>query len=221
MYVCMYVRIYVCMHACMHVCMYVCMYVRMCVCVRVCVCVCVYTCMYAHKHTHTHTHTGKTPFCRGADGRAVLRSSIREFVASEAMLALGVSTTRALSLILSEGETTRRPWYSGRNDADNVVFFPVLFLFFIFLLSPPPCFFFCCPWYRGRNKADRASGSLTFVSPPPFPPSRHSSYAPTRTRAQDGRSFHYPFHHFTTHLTPLLSISPLYHPSPHLRDYTH
>ena len=63
---------------------------------------------------------GKTPFCRGADGRAVLRSSIREFVASEAMYALGVSTTRALSLILSEGETTRRPWYSGRNDAENI-----------------------------------------------------------------------------------------------------
>ena len=122
------------------------MYVCVCVCVCVCVFVCVYVCMYAHTHTHTHTHTGKTPFCRGADGRAVLRSSIREFVASEAMFALGVSTTRALSLILSEGETTRRPWYSGRNDADNVVFFPVLFLFFIFIFyfSPftPPCFLF-------------------------------------------------------------------------------
>ena len=63
---------------------------------------------------------GRTPFCRGADGRAVLRSSIREFIASEAMFALGISTTRALSLILSEGETSRRPWYSGRNDAENV-----------------------------------------------------------------------------------------------------
>ena len=40
---------------------------------------------------------GPTPFCRGADGRAVLRSSIREFLASEAMHALGVETTRALS----------------------------------------------------------------------------------------------------------------------------
>ena len=63
---------------------------------------------------------GKTPFCRGADGRAVLRSSIREFIASEAMFALGVSTTRALSLVVSEGETTRRPWYSGRSDAENI-----------------------------------------------------------------------------------------------------
>jgi len=56
---------------------------------------------------------GKTPFARGADGRAVLRSSIREFLASEAMHNLGVETTRALSLIKSEnGDTVNRPWYS-------------------------------------------------------------------------------------------------------------
>ncbi|MDH4395803.1 MAG: YdiU family protein [Limnobacter sp.] len=41
---------------------------------------------------------GPTPFSRRADGRAVLRSSIREFVASEALHALGIPTTRALSL---------------------------------------------------------------------------------------------------------------------------
>ena len=41
---------------------------------------------------------GPTPFSRHADGRAVLRSSIREYLASEAMHALGVPTTRALSL---------------------------------------------------------------------------------------------------------------------------
>merc|ERR1719424_251887 len=52
---------------------------------------------------------GTTPFCRGADGRAVLRSSLREFLASEAMHFLGVSTTRALSLVVSGRETTRRP----------------------------------------------------------------------------------------------------------------
>lgn len=55
---------------------------------------------------------GKTPFHRGADGRAVLRSSIREFLASEAMHYLGVETTRALSLIKSNQDTTNRPWYS-------------------------------------------------------------------------------------------------------------
>jgi len=58
---------------------------------------------------------GPTPFCRGADGRAVYRSSIREFLASEAMYNLNVATTRALSLILSDGgsgDKVNRPWYS-------------------------------------------------------------------------------------------------------------
>jgi uncharacterized protein YdiU (UPF0061 family) len=41
---------------------------------------------------------GRTPYSRGGDGRAVLRSSIREFLASEAMHALGVPTTRALAV---------------------------------------------------------------------------------------------------------------------------
>ena len=59
---------------------------------------------------------GPTPFCRGADGRAVLRSSIREFLASEAMFHLGVDTTRALSLVVSEppGDVVRRPWYDPK-----------------------------------------------------------------------------------------------------------
>src|SRR5690606_28808773 len=39
---------------------------------------------------------GKTPYSRMGDGRAVLRSSIREFLCSEAMAALGIPTTRAL-----------------------------------------------------------------------------------------------------------------------------
>jgi len=56
--------------------------------------------------------SGPTPFCRGADGRAVLRSSVREFLASEAMHALGVPTTRALCLIVSKTGKVRRPWYS-------------------------------------------------------------------------------------------------------------
>ncbi len=48
--------------------------------------------------------------CRGGDGRAVLRSSIREFLVSEAMHALRVPTTRALSLTLSATEHSTRPW---------------------------------------------------------------------------------------------------------------
>jgi len=55
---------------------------------------------------------GTTPYCRGGDGRAVLRSSIREFLASEAMAAMGVPTARALCLFVSESETILRPWYS-------------------------------------------------------------------------------------------------------------
>jgi uncharacterized protein YdiU (UPF0061 family) len=55
---------------------------------------------------------GRTPYCRGADGRAVLRSSIREFLAQEHMHALGVPTSRSLSLYASKTEQVRRPWYS-------------------------------------------------------------------------------------------------------------
>ena len=55
---------------------------------------------------------GRTPYCRGADGRAVLRSSIREFLAQEHMYALGVSTSRSLSLFVSKSEQVKRPWYS-------------------------------------------------------------------------------------------------------------
>ncbi|MFN3751502.1 MAG: protein adenylyltransferase SelO [Thiobacillus sp.] len=45
---------------------------------------------------------GRTPFSRGGDGRAVLRSSIREFLCSEAMHALGIPTTRALAIVGSD-----------------------------------------------------------------------------------------------------------------------
>ena len=55
---------------------------------------------------------GRTPYCRGADGRAVLRSSVREFLAQEHMHALGVPTSRSLSLYVSKTEKVTRPWYS-------------------------------------------------------------------------------------------------------------
>ncbi|MBT9567346.1 MAG: YdiU family protein [Thiobacillus sp.] len=45
---------------------------------------------------------GRTPYSRGGDGRAVLRSSIREFLCSEAMHALGIPTTRALCIVGSD-----------------------------------------------------------------------------------------------------------------------
>ena len=55
---------------------------------------------------------GPTPYCRGGDGRAVLRSSIREFLAQELMHALGIPTSRSLTLFTSESEKVLRPWYS-------------------------------------------------------------------------------------------------------------
>ena len=56
---------------------------------------------------------GKTPYSRHADGRAVLRSSLRELVCSEAMHHLGVPTTRALSLVLTGEPVVRDMLYDG------------------------------------------------------------------------------------------------------------
>jgi len=71
---------------------------------------------------------GRTPYCRGADGRAVLRSSVREFLAQEHMHALGVPTSRSLSLYVSKTERVRRPWYSEGShslDPDQLISEPV------------------------------------------------------------------------------------------------
>jgi len=56
---------------------------------------------------------GPTPYSRRADGRAVLRSSIREFLCSEAMHHLGVPTTRALSLVATGDAVLRDMLYDG------------------------------------------------------------------------------------------------------------
>ena len=56
---------------------------------------------------------GPTPYSRNADGLAVLRSSVREFICSEAMYHLGVPTTRALSLVLTGEEVIRDMFYDG------------------------------------------------------------------------------------------------------------
>ncbi len=56
---------------------------------------------------------GPTPYSRTADGRAVLRSSVREFLCSEAMHHLGVPTTRALSLVLTGEPVLRDMFYDG------------------------------------------------------------------------------------------------------------
>jgi len=56
---------------------------------------------------------GQTPYSRSADGRAVLRSSLREFLCSEAMFWLGVPTTRALSLVATGEPVVRDMFYDG------------------------------------------------------------------------------------------------------------
>jgi len=56
---------------------------------------------------------GETPYSRTADGLAVLRSSVREYLCSEAMFHLGVPTTRALSLSLSGDAVLRDVLYDG------------------------------------------------------------------------------------------------------------
>lgn len=71
---------------------------------------------------------GQTPYARGADGRAVLRSSIREFLAQEHMHALGVPTTRSLTLYVSMTERANRPWFredSRSYDPDVMIEEPV------------------------------------------------------------------------------------------------
>jgi len=57
--------------------------------------------------------SGPTPYSRGADGRAVLRSSIREYLCGEAMHNLGIASSRALCLIASDEEVYRENIESG------------------------------------------------------------------------------------------------------------
>lgn len=64
-------------------------------------------------HTLQLKGAGKTPYSRTADGLAVLRSSIREYLCAEAMHYLGVPTTRSLSLILSGDQVLRDILYNG------------------------------------------------------------------------------------------------------------
>ncbi len=61
---------------------------------------------------------GPTPYSRTADGLAVLRSSVREFLCSEAMYHLGVPTTRALSLVTTGEDVVRDMFYDGHPKAE-------------------------------------------------------------------------------------------------------
>lgn len=62
---------------------------------------------------------GKTPYSRTADGLAVLRSSVREYLCAEAMFHLGVPTTRSLSLMLSGDQVLRDVLYDGNPEYEK------------------------------------------------------------------------------------------------------
>jgi uncharacterized protein YdiU (UPF0061 family) len=66
---------------------------------------------------------GATPYSRHADGRAVLRSSVREYMMSEAMFHLNIPTTRALSLAFTGEDVVRDMMYNGnpQNEQGAVV----------------------------------------------------------------------------------------------------
>ncbi|XP_062618082.1 protein adenylyltransferase SelO-like [Saccostrea cucullata] len=57
--------------------------------------------------------SGGTPYSRQGDGRAVLRSSVREFLCSEAMFHLGIPTSRAAALVVSDDPVMRDQFYDG------------------------------------------------------------------------------------------------------------
>ena len=63
--------------------------------------------------------SGETPYSRHSDGKAVLRSSIREFLCSEAMFHLGVPTTRALSLVTTGEQVMRDMLYNGNKQLEQ------------------------------------------------------------------------------------------------------
>nr|WP_277608633.1 protein adenylyltransferase SelO family protein [Microbulbifer elongatus] len=68
---------------------------------------------------------GKPPYSRFGDGRAVLRSTIREYLAGEALTALGIRSTRALSIAGSSEPVARETMEAGK--VDYTRFFRALF----------------------------------------------------------------------------------------------
>lgn len=73
----------------------------------------------SHYHTVQLKGAGPTAYSRRGDGLAVLRSSIREFICSEAMFHLGVPTTRALSLSLTGDQVMRDMFYDGHPEMEH------------------------------------------------------------------------------------------------------
>lgn len=77
---------------------------------------------------------GKTPYSRFADGLAVLRSSIREFLCSEAMHSLGIPTTRALCLVTT-GKFVVRDMFYEYVQTNHI--YDILVLLYLSIISIP------------------------------------------------------------------------------------
>ena len=74
---------------------------------------------YEHKHWEMQLKgAGVTPYSRMGDGRAVLRSSVREYLCSEAMYHLGIPTTRGLSLVWTGDGVLRDMFYAGNAETE-------------------------------------------------------------------------------------------------------
>ncbi|MEA3219658.1 protein adenylyltransferase SelO [Immundisolibacter sp.] len=106
---------------------------------------------------------GPTPFSRGADGRAVLRSTIREYLASEAMHGLGIPTTRALAIVGSD-----QPVYREQIETAAV----------LARLAPSHVRFGSFEFFHYRGEAQRVAQLADFVIDTQFPalgglPDRH------------------------------------------------
>ena len=97
---------------------------------------------------------GRTPFSRGADGRAVLRSTIREYLASEAMHGLGIPTTRALAIVGSD-----QPVYREQIETAAV----------LTRLAPSHVRFGSFEFFHYRGDAQRVAQLADFVIDTQFP----------------------------------------------------
>ena len=93
---------------------------------------------------------GKTPYSRTADGRKVLRSSVREFLASESLFSLGIPTTRAGTVVTSDSRVQRDVFYTGPQ-ALRIALFLGRRLLSVERSPPPPPPRSHTPFRRTRN----------------------------------------------------------------------
>lgn len=105
---------------------------------------------------------GRTPYCRGGDGRARLRSSVREFLEQEPTHALGVPTSRSLSLFVSRSEQIQRRWYA-ENSTTTEPDRPALDRAAVTTRFAPSfhlnCYFYCANSISGASSTIRSSAS--------------------------------------------------------------